>query len=51
MKEAKDILKEMYGEKETYTRHETLIAMIEYAIYHLEQQSARMMKTIKEAMS
>lgn len=32
MKTAKELLIEMWGDKESYEKHETLTAMIEYAI-------------------
>jgi len=44
MKNAKDILIELYGDKETYDKYETLRAMVEFAIYELEQQHQSIMK-------
>ena len=44
MKNAKDILIELYGDKETYDKYETLAAMIHYALYKIEQQQQSTMK-------
>lgn len=48
MKNAKDILIELWGDKETYDKHETLSAMIEYAIYKLEDQHRRTMQILTD---
>jgi hypothetical protein len=51
MKNAKDILTELYGDKEIYDKYEALTAMSEYAIYKLDEQHKSMMQFIKEAFA
>jgi len=41
----------MWGDKESYEKHETLTAMIEYAILKTEEQHKAHMTTIKEVFA
>lgn len=51
MKNAKDILIELWGDKEIYDKYETLTAMIEYAVYKLEEQHKHTMQMLTERIS
>ena len=51
MKTAKELLIEICGDKESYEKHETLTAMIEYAIQKTEEQHKAHMETIKEVFA
>ena len=51
MKTANELLIEMWGDKESYEKHETLTAMIEYAILKTEEQHKAYMTTIKEVFA
>lgn len=51
MKNAKDILIELWGDKETYDKYETLTAMIEYAVYKLEEQHKTNMQILSETFA
>lgn len=47
-KTAKEILIELFGDKDTYEKYEVLQAMIEYAIQELDIQHKKHLQIIKE---
>jgi hypothetical protein len=49
MKTASDFLRELWGDKELYTKYETLIAMIDYAQHVLTINRAEVSKIIHNA--
>lgn len=50
-KTAKEILFDLYGDKETYEKYEVLQAMIEYAVLKLNIQHEKNLQILKEAFN
>ena len=50
-KTAKEILFDLYGDKETYEKYEVLQAMIEYAVLKLDIQHEKNLQILKEAFN